>query len=409
MARDDARPEPAEVLARQQEAERERALRALLMRPLLAATDPDYAPVRRYAPSLRDWLARETGWTLHVERECARLYKRPAALDDATRGAPGFAGELGRERYVLLCLICAVLERAEPQITLAMLGSRVLEAAADPQLAARGYRFMLETVRERRDLVHVCRYLLQLGVLARVAGDEEAYVSGAGDVLYDVQRRVLAALPGGALGASYIAATRPGLGFEARLNALVEAYEPDSDEGRRTAIRHRLARRLLDDPVTYHDELSETEREYLATQRGPMSARLAAATGLVAELRAEGLALIDPDGELTDERMPAVGTEAHATLLVAEHLAASARETPGRLHALSEIAAFLREAADRHGRYWNKAAREPGAEHGLAEQALARLAALKLVAWVEGGVQARPALLRFAFEAPLIGKQTSLL
>lgn len=137
-----------------------------------------------------------------MERECARLYKRPAALDDHTRGAPGFGGDLGRERYVLLCLICAVLERAEPQITLAMLGNRVLEAAADPQFATRGFSFTLEPARERRDLVHVCRYLLQSGVLARVAGDEEAYVSGAGDVLYDVHRRVLAALPGGVLGAS---------------------------------------------------------------------------------------------------------------------------------------------------------------------------------------------------------------
>jgi len=38
------------------------------------------------------------------------------------------------------------------------------------------------------------RLLLELGVLARVAGDEEAFMREAGDALYDVERRVLAVL-----------------------------------------------------------------------------------------------------------------------------------------------------------------------------------------------------------------------
>ncbi|MEW6169871.1 MAG: TIGR02678 family protein [Pseudomonadota bacterium] len=391
-----------DVLARQQAAEQEQALRALLMRPLLPAADPDYPRVRRHAAHLRDWLMRETGWPLLVERECARLYKRPGALDDATRGAPGFDGALAKERYVLLCLVCAVLERAEPQITLQILGERVIEAAADPELAAQGFRFTLEAARERRDLVHVCRCLLQLGVLALVAGDETQYVErGAeADVLYDVHRRVLAALPGSSRGASWLAATQPQLDFEGRLHALVEEFVPDSPQGRREAARHRIARCLLDDPVIYHDELSEAEREYLSSQRGPMSARLAEAAGLVAELRAEGLALVDPDSELTDERMPAVGTEAHATLLIAEHLAACERAAPGRAHTMTELAAFMRGAADRHAAHWSKTAREPGAETALAQQAVERLRALKLVRLTDGGVAVRPALLRYAFEGP---------
>ena len=393
-----------DVLARQKAAEFEQALRALLMQPLLPANHAAYALVRRHLGALREWLARETGWTLLLERECARLYKRPGALDDGTRGAPGFDGALGRERYVLLCLVCAVLERAEPQITLQVLGERVLEAAHDEELRAQGFRFTLEAARERRDLVHVCRYLLQLGVLALVAGDEGRYVErgSEADVLYDVHRRVLAALPGGSRGASWLAATQPQLDFEGRLAALVEEFVADSDQGRRDAARHRIARCLLDDPVVYHDELSPQERDYLASQRGPMSARLAEALGLVAELRAEGFALVDPDSELTDERMPAVGTEAHATLLIAEYLAKAERESPGRLHGPVELAAFLRAAADRHGRYWNKAAREPGAEAALAEQAVNRLVALKLLRRQDECVAIRPALLRYGFVQPQI-------
>jgi len=381
-----------DVLAQQQAEERERALRALLMRPLMAAGEPQLELVRKHAEYLRDWFGRETGWNLQVERQCARLYKRPATLDDATRGLP----EFDRDRYVLLCLACAVLERAESQITLRALGERLLEAAADPDLAERGFTYTLEGARERRSLVSICRLLLDFGVLARVAGDEEAYVNQSGDVLYDVHRRVLARLPAGTRGASLIAMTQPDLEFEGRLAALVEEYVPDSPEGRRLALRYRLARRLLDDPVLYNDELTADERDYLASQRGPMAYRLAQAAGLTAELRAEGLALVDADGELSDKHMPAVGTEAHATLLVAEYLARAAQSGAYTIHSLHEIASHLRSAADQYGRFWRKDAREPGAEIELAAEAVRRLEALKLIHRVENGVQPLPALHRYA-------------
>ncbi len=436
-------PRLADVLDRQRDEERERAIRALLMRPLLTEGDPALALVRRHGEYLRDWFGRETGWTLRIERGCVRLYKRPASTGDRTRGLPGF----DRDRYVLLCLACAALERADLQITLRALGERLLEAVADPELAARGFSFTLEPMRERRALVQVCRFLLDSGVLARVAGDEEAYVNRSGDVLYDVNRRVLAALPASARGASWIETSLATEGplaaaasLDARLTALAEEYVPDSVEGRRTAARHGIARRLLDDPVLYHDELTDDERQYLASQRGPMSARLAQGAGLEAELRAEGIALVDPESELSDEQMPSVGTEGHATLLVAEYLAEAAgaeargleaeaaadhaRRTgiaPGqarppataagrpRLHSLPEIAAFLREAADRYGRYWRKAAREPGAETELAALAIERLERLKLVRRVGEAIEPRPALFRYAVREAELRPQRGLL
>lgn len=380
-----------DIFARQQEQEREQALRALLMRPLLTAADPALALVRRHAEHLRAWLAREVGWVLKVERDCARLYKVAADLDDGTRGAPGF----DRRRYVLLCLVCAVLERADPQITLKTLGERVLELAVDPELEVRSFVFRLASMHERRELVDVCRFLLQLGVLARVAGEEEGYVQQAGgDALYDVARRALAALLACTRGPSTFAPDEV-RDLPHRLAALTDEYRADDAEGRRMAIRHRLARRLLDDPVVYHDELAAEEREYFANQRGAMAQRLRAATGLEAELRAEGTALIDAQGELTDRALPAEGTQAHVTLLVAQFLAARARENLVSREA--EIVDFVRGAAARYGRYWRKSAREPGAETELARAALAQLAALRLVREIDGCVEARPALLRFAF------------
>lgn len=388
----------ADALTRHRVEERERALRALLMRPLMTALDPDFGVVRRHAEVLRGWLGRETGWALRVERDCARLFKVPADVEDGTRGAPGF----DRRRYVLLCLVCAVLERADPQITLKTLGERLLELAADPELVARGFCFTLEQMHERRELVHVCRYLLELGVLHRLAGEEEGYVQHSGDALYDIQRRALAGLLACMPGPSTFSAGAEFSSLSDRLGALTAQYVPDSAEARRTAIRHRLARRVLDDPVVYFDELSEEEREYLANQRGVMAARLRAATGLEPELRAEGVALVDPDGELSDAALPAEGTVAHATLLVAQFLAERSRAEPGRLTPESEIAAYLRRAADQYGRYWRKDAREPGAETELARQTLERLGALKLVRRWQGAVEARPALLRFALGRPQI-------
>src|SRR4051794_7437165 len=90
------------------------SVRALLMTPLMTPAHEGFAAVRRHADELRDWFARETGWALQIEREGARLFKRPADLASPMRGLTGY----DRRRYVLLSLACAILERADAQITL---------------------------------------------------------------------------------------------------------------------------------------------------------------------------------------------------------------------------------------------------------------------------------------------------
>ena len=380
--------------ARHQHDEFAAALRALLMSPLMTTQHVEFAAVRRHADALRTWFAREAGWPLHIERDCARLFKRPADLEDATRGLPLYE----RRRYALLCLACAVLERSDPQITLRLLGERLLSLAAEPSLAALGFAFALQAQHERRELVAVCRSLLEFGVLERVAGDEEAFVrSGADsgeamhDALYDVHRRVLAGLLAAVRGPSTWAAEEAPVSIDERLQSLVAEHVPDSDEGHRTALRHHLSRRLLDDPVIYSETLPDELRAYFTNQRGPMANRLCEATGLSAEQRAEGLALVDDSGLLTDVAMPAEGTEAHVTLLVAEHLA---RQTGAVQEAA--VAAFVAGVRERYGRYWRKSARETGSEHELAAIALERLHKLQLILRVEDTARALPALSRFS-------------
>src|SRR5262249_62130275 len=142
------------------------------MRPLLGPQHESFNLVVRHEKVLREWFLRETGWMLEVERGGARLFKRPADLGSAVRGFDGY----DRRRYVLLCLACAVLERADPQITLRLLGERLLSLAAEPELLSIGFSFTLAAHNERRALVAVFRTLLNLGILRRVSGDEEAFV-----------------------------------------------------------------------------------------------------------------------------------------------------------------------------------------------------------------------------------------
>ena len=373
------------------------ALRALLAKPLLTA-DADGAElvlVRRHVAALRNWLNRETGWRLVADSETARLFKTSPVLDDASHPARGHTKEpFGRRRYVCLCLALSVLARADAQTTLGSLADEVLTAAAEPELAAAGFVFTLETRAEKSDLVAVVRLLLTWGVLVRVAGDEDAYLAATGDVLYDVRRPVLALLLSGVRGPS----TVTGGTFEERLANLTAEPVADTDELRNQALRRRLTRRLLEDPVVYYDELDDDERAYLVSQRHAIIRRITDATGLLGEVRAEGIAMVDPDDELTDVRMPEQRTDEHVTLLVAEYLAGRDQATA------AELRGFVRQAAARHATYWRKGVTEPGADAELLDIALEKLSALRLVTVDDqnGVVRGRPAIARFALDEPTI-------
>lgn len=389
----------AEVLDGQHAADLRKAARALLREPLLLAHGPradSFRLVRGHAAELREWFDRNTGWQLRVDAESARLRKAPGTSTDPThpaREATRSAAPFTRRRYVLLCLTLAVLERSEAQIALGRIAEQVVLEAADPQLTDAGVHFTLDRRDERLDLAAVVRLLLHLGVLRRVAGDEDAYVSGSGDVLYDVDRRVTAGLLATRRGPSTVHAAT----FEDRLTELVAETALDSDDLRFRAMRHKLTRRLLDDPVLYYDELSEPERAYLTRQRGFLTARITELTGLVAEVRAEGIAMVDPDDQLTDVRMPEQGTRGHITLLLAEHLAASPDGAT-----MPELTARLRELVAEHGGFWAKSARDPAAGEELVEAAVARLTALGLVNRDAESVRPRPALARYAVDAPVV-------
>ncbi|GGH48321.1 TIGR02678 family protein [Microbacterium album] len=388
--------------------ERVRVMRALLLRPVLRHdTDGElFRLARRHADALRAWLERETGWRLTVDAQTARLWVSivphgPTATSIAQRHPARVrrGDAFTRRRYVLLCLALAVLERSDPQISLGRLAEQIVLLATSPGLSS--VEFTLSGREERRDLVAAIRLLLSWGVLDRVAGDEESYVSADGDALYDIDRRVLATLLATTHAPSTVAArlpAHPGIDdIEAALHEQPPAY---TDDEANRQLRQSVTRRLLCDPVVYYDELPADERDYLIRQRVELTRRLSEATGLVPELRAEGIAMVDPEDQLTDLRMPEQGTDGHATLLLAEHLAATGPTE------VSALRARMRALAREHAAYWRKTSRDPGAEDELVAEALDRLAGLGLVR-VDGTgatavVHPLPALNRFTVAAPTI-------
>jgi uncharacterized protein (TIGR02678 family) len=383
------------MIRAEEQAQCRTALRGLLLKPLLVADiDAELLMlVRRHLTELRDWLNRETGWRLIADSETARLFMTATVLSDSTHPARGHNKEpFGRRRYVTLCLALSALARADAQTTLGSLAEDVLTAAAEPELAGCGFILTLDSRADRSDLVAVVRLLLSWGVLGRVAGDEDAYLSADGDVLYDVRRPVLAVLLSGARGPSTVTAQE----FEERLAGMTAEPVPETDDLRNLTFRRRITRRLLIDPVLYYDELDEDERTYLVSQRHAITRRIEDATGLIPEMRGEGIAMVDPDDELTDVRMPEQRTDGHVTLLVAEYLARRQQAT------LDELHAFVRQAAVEHATYWRKGVSEPGAETELLDTALQRLAALRLTEVHGSVVRSRPAIARFALDEPTI-------
>ena len=382
-------------------AERRQALGVLLQHPLLSAAGPlaaEFGLVRRHAAWLREWLARNPGWSLQIDSETARLRKTPADLADATRPArePASGLPFSRRRYVLLCLALAALERGDRQTTLGRLADEIVGlAGADPALAAAGMTFTLLGQDQRRDLVHVIRLLLGLRVLVRLHGDEQQFLTARGDVLYNVNRPALAAMLNVKRGPSTI--DEPAL--DRRLAALVDEPMPDTDEGRNRRLRSQLTRKLLDDPIVYYEELTEGERAYLSSQRAFVLAQVEEATGLTPEVRREGIALVDESGDLTDLALPEEGTEGHLTLLLAEHLAGCARRdgpvTVGRAALRRHVAGLVTH----HRAHWRKDVAEPGGEVALTERTIDRLEALRLVRRTEDGVMPLPALGRYALDS----------
>jgi uncharacterized protein (TIGR02678 family) len=371
-------------------AEREQTARALLMRPLLTAEgDPEtFTLARRHAEWLTDRFRHLLGYRLAIRGDHARLYKRPRLpyRDRPARIRPGSVrpgpedswAPFGRRHYVLLALALATLEghHGRSQALIGGLAGEVATLGAEL-----GLRVDFDRRDERKAFADVLELLCRLGVLRQRDGSREAFVArdeALEEALFDIEHGRL-----GDLKATPLALTE----IEHVDEVLAEDYAA-SEDGERARRRHRIARTLVEEPVLYVDELQPAEQDTYRSQRHRLEPELEALTGLQAERRAEGSALIDAGRRLTDVRFPTRSSESLLALLACERLRSAAYDAERNPLPRSEVDALLAEL---------HAVVQPDAGPELDRAALALLQAHRLIAPEEPAqVRVLPAIARFA-------------
>jgi uncharacterized protein (TIGR02678 family) len=386
--------------------ERRSAIRALLRNPLLRAagdSPEEYLLVLRHFRWLKQWFANLPAWDLTIDREKARLHKLPADFTDDTRPAIDrtSGSAFTRRRYVCLCLVLAALEQCEQEARLTELARAVNRfASEDADLQSAGCTFDIGQYDHRRDIVAVVRFLLNTGVLCRLDGDERQFLIRyeSADVFYEINRRILASLLQTSRSVSALLGSREGSTPRSlHEQAMTVAGDPIPAGGddRKRWLRSRLVRMLLEDAVLYYDDLNPEERQYIEIHRGFLLRELCEATGLIAEVRAEGIALLDETGELTDIPLMKDGMGGHLNLLLVQWLSRSFRDRPGEAVPLAAVEQHTQELIRRHDFGWHTAD-QAGAELRLTHEALSQLRSLRLIHMSADGVVPLAASARYA-------------
>jgi uncharacterized protein (TIGR02678 family) len=335
---------PTDVSTRDAD-ERQDALRHLLGHPLMIDAGPDaeaFRLVRRHREALATDVRQLLGYRLVVEATFARLYK--AGLG-AGRGRPlrrASGAPFSPRTYAYLALCCSALLTGRQQILLSALAEQVRHAASEAGIN------LGDNHSDRRAFVAALRQLVQWGVLVEDDGSVGAFADDAGaEALLFVRRdlvRHLLAVP---------------LREVERPEDLVRlAAEPGAGAG----ARHRVRRLLVEEPAVLADDVDEESWAWLRQSQRREARTFGDLFGLELEIRAEGVAAIDPRDELTDEAFPRGGTLGHAALLVVSELARRLRPSGSRRDELvtavpvpdgmlDEVVAAVHE---RHGRRWKQ-------------------------------------------------------
>lgn len=321
-------------------AERQTAIRLLLRRPLVtAATHPDDFPlIRRHADELARQFGQVLGYRLTVEPGFARLHKAGLGRDAGRRLERGSGAPFTPRTYAYLALALAALVTAPEQLLLSEVVARTRAAAAEAGLDLGEPN----RVTERRALVAALKQLMTWRVLAEDEGSVGSYADDAeADALLTIDREIARRLVSGPVSQ----ATAP--------DDLIERAADPGEAG----PRHRVRRLLIETPVVYIDDLTEEERDWLRRSQRREQRILEDFAGLRAEIRAEGVALIDPEQELSDTQFPGTGTVAWAALLLIGKLAAELAPPAGAVGIAipgGRVEEHIRLLAEEHRSAWSK-------------------------------------------------------
>jgi uncharacterized protein (TIGR02678 family) len=308
--------------------------RVLLRRPLVRSGGPDgeqLPAMYRHRHVLQRLFTVYLGYQLRVERRFARLRKAPDA------GVGRGISEFSPRSYVYLMLALAALVEAGRQLLLSQLVADIRGAAAEAGISVGDERV------EMRALSLALRHLVDLGVLeetegtvASVAHEHSAQALITVDMeLLGLMAARLRFIDPRAQDITYpLAAVAPDIGIQSR-------------------------RRMVEEPVLLYSDLPADEAEYLRAHQREETYWLDRYFGLQAETRSEGIAIIDPDGYLTDLPFPAGSTVARMALLALEPLMGmSARTAEGWCPVTErQIRDVCTDLCDRYPKAWAKAER----------------------------------------------------
>jgi uncharacterized protein (TIGR02678 family) len=385
------RPAPAEDVYAV--AERRRAARALLRRPLLHENGPDdedFRLVRRHREELSRLFAEGLGYRLVVEPRSVRLYKAGLGRDGSRPlRRKQDAAPFTPRAYALLCVTIAAVTRCKEQLLVDELVNQVRSAAADA-----GIDVDLDAIADRRALHSALMVLLRLGVLQERDGDLRRWAEDSrAQSLLNVERerlRLLVAAPLSRIDSP-----------EALLD---ESALPSAAGGARVAVR----RRLVESSVLSVTELPSDQAEWWAKNRNREREWFRERLGLELELRAEGAIAIDPDGELSDDDFPGAGSAKHFALLLVERLVGHARDGAADLDVTDRVWRLVpgdvveAAVADLFATYRRALKKEHRDKPGLlGAEALAVLRDFGLVSVTDDGWLIHAAAARYAARATI--------
>lgn len=346
--------------------ERRIAARHLLRRPLTCREhDPEvFALIRRHETELDRWFTQRLGYRLHVDGDTARLLKggyipeeRPLLTHN---GRP-----LTRPEYTILSLILATTVAGPAVISLRDLIEGVRSGAAESELR------LTEDSTQRRATVTVLRWMIVNGLAEEMHETVDAYIDDAdADAVLRIRPDRISLLPSPALAEAEVT------------EILLDRAE------RRGATRQWLRSRIVEDPVVYQTDLTDDEWYELRRRLGEDEPMVYEMFGLVLEARAEGIAAIDEEGGLSEERFPKGGTLGHAALLLIDRIA----DSGGRVDE-TKLVATARELSEENSARWSREMVE--APHRLAKAAADLLCGLRLAEWSGGHLCLQPAAARF--------------
>lgn len=319
-----------------QAADARAAARHLVVHPLvLAEREPEmFRDIRRHEQQLDRWFTQRFGYRLQITTDTARLFKstfvaRRRPLETAANQGRAFS----QREYTMLALTLAAVAAGPNVISLRDLIHEIRTGAIDADVT------LTNEPADRRALVTALRWMIQHGLATEMHDRVDRYVADdSADAVLQIRpdRVALVPLP---------------------ILARAESVDQVLDRGdQRDSSRSWMRAQLLEEPVVYRSDLSESEWAEFRRRLGDEAAIFGEMFGMRVEARAEGVLLVDPDGRLTDSRFPAGGTVGHAALALLDRLIATDRTAVRR----AEVVEVIAELAVAHGRFWSQLAREPG-------------------------------------------------